>query len=134
MQVDSNASSAHVFKLAPKLNTLEIEFPSPYGTARPGLTPWVELHDNLEKELGPGHPYTNMGQHPCYNVIVDWILTVLFPYIKHVPNVLLTGAIKASAANKWDYILNKEYNERNLEERTHGYDCQPAMRRICESQ
>jgi len=71
MQVDSNASSAHVFKLAPKLNTLEIEFPSPYGTARPGLTPWVELHDNLEKELGPGHPYTNMGQHPCYNVIVD---------------------------------------------------------------
>jgi hypothetical protein len=76
----------------------------------------------LEGQLGPGNPYSNMGQHTCYKVIVDWILTTLFPHIKHVPNVLLTGAINASVVNKWDYILNKEYNERNSDERTYGYD------------
>jgi len=39
---------------------------------------------------------------------VDWVLTYAKDYIKHIPQVLLTGYIKNSTKAKWERILADE--------------------------
>jgi hypothetical protein len=63
-----------------------------------------------------------MPTRPCQAVIVDWILTLAFPIVKDIRKVQLAGGVKKHAKEKWHYILEREYPERKLDYRTHGYD------------
>jgi hypothetical protein len=44
-------------------------------------------------------PLSNMAKTPCQAVVVDWILTFAFPYIKHISTIKLTSAIKTVQRN-----------------------------------
>ncbi|KAL1801663.1 hypothetical protein ACET3X_002005 [Alternaria dauci] len=92
------------------LKHFELFFTSPYGPNRRS-TPWYNS----------GHSNT-VEVYPCQKTTVDWILTFRFPYLKDIPNVHLIGSIKSCTKFRWYYILGKEYEQRKLDYRTHGYD------------
>jgi hypothetical protein len=82
------------------LKELRLVFPSPYDHRQ--KHPWVnffcsafytsEEYSNLdanERKL-----YKDSHTRPCFRTLVDWILTVAFPFVKHVPNIYLKGYIK----------------------------------------
>ena len=106
-------SKARVLQDIPTLKSLEIVFGTPYSYAS---NPWfgTRLLNGLTVE-----------QYPCHKIMVDWALVFAFPYLKHIPNVRLTGCIKASTRTKWENILSNEYYLRKETYKTHGYD--PAM-------
>ena len=90
------------------LRHLELFFPIPYGPDR-RLTPWI-THS------------TPSQLYPCQRTAVDCILTFAFSYIKDIPHVHLIGCIKSCTKFKWYYILNKEYEQRKEDYRTHGHN------------
>jgi hypothetical protein len=46
----------------------------------------------------------------------------MFPYVRNIGKLRLTGAIKTSVKDKWTYIHSTEYRERKLDYRSHNYD------------
>lgn len=68
---------------------------------------FIKYHRPAFKFDRPASPKT-----PCEDTIVDWIvmmvdwiMTVAFPYIKDIPHVWLSGAVKAASRDKWTRIL-----------------------------
>ncbi|KAF2036432.1 hypothetical protein EK21DRAFT_83407 [Setomelanomma holmii] len=106
IEVVASYPSGHLLQQTTSLKILEPGFPSPYQTKSIGSRPWYDVLQTLNKHFSP------------------------FPFIKHVPNVVRAGAIKTVIANKWNYILTKEYLERHLETRSHEYDWGEAMQAI----
>ncbi|KAF2003678.1 hypothetical protein P154DRAFT_572866 [Amniculicola lignicola CBS 123094] len=43
----------------------------------------------------------------CQRIMVDWIITMLFPTIRKIPKVTFTGFIKTATKQKWDHRLQK---------------------------
>lgn len=86
---DDMKHSPGVLKILPQLNHLELAFPSPATEAAIDFNyvsqPWK-----------------------CQLLIVDTILTFAFPYIKHIPEVELCGAIKNTTKGKWTRILRED--------------------------
>ncbi|KAH6865969.1 hypothetical protein BKA58DRAFT_471887 [Alternaria rosae] len=119
MQVDPvlrllpRPSRACMLQDIPTLKNLGIVFGTPYSY---DSNPWFGTRrlDGLPIE-----------QHPCHKIMVEWGLIFAFPYLKHIPNVRLTGCIKTSTKLKWENILSNEYYLRKKTYKTHGYD--PAM-------
>ncbi|KAJ4359470.1 uncharacterized protein N0V89_000024 [Didymosphaeria variabile] len=73
--------------------------------AKMGGNPWQERVD-----VNWGAPqFRNVQGQPCYRVIIDWILTFAYPYVKHIPKVHLQGHIKNVTKTKWDRIFLTEY-------------------------
>ncbi|KAF2830378.1 hypothetical protein CC86DRAFT_402422 [Ophiobolus disseminans] len=134
VDIDNSASSGHILRTVPTLTTLEIKFPNPYHKRIRQADVWYHLDRDLRAgRLGNGNAddFKDKRQHACYKTTVDWIVTFIFPHIKHIPNVLFIGAIESSVANKWSYMLNKEYLERNQDHRTHKFDTEEAIKEIC---
>lgn len=74
---------------------LSLIFPNPYKYRK---HPW-SLFDWGESSR----------KWPCYRFVIDWIMTAALPYIKHIPNVRLRGAIKTATKRKWHTILHNEF-------------------------
>ncbi|KAF2874507.1 hypothetical protein BDV95DRAFT_604681 [Massariosphaeria phaeospora] len=96
------------------LKDLELEFHDPY--ARDDDQAWYGV---------PG-----IRKFPCHKTYVDWTMTFLFPFIKGIPKVRLSGHVKTDIKQKWTQILETEYRERNEDWRTHGFNWDNAMNSI----
>ena len=108
IQHSVSRSHGSILQGVPELRHLELFFPSPYGPDQ-NKTPWR-------------HHSTWSQVYPCQKTAVDCILTFAFPYIKDIPHVHLIGCIKSCTKFKWYYILNKEYEQRKEDYRTHGHN------------
>ncbi|PSN73386.1 hypothetical protein BS50DRAFT_185978 [Corynespora cassiicola Philippines] len=115
----------------PTLKALEMYFPDPHSL--PALVnSWKEyIWDNEHQDWFKNDlKYKGMRDVPCYNVITDWIILFGFPFIKHIPNVLLRGFIKPRMRMKWSRILDVEYRERKYDYRSHGFDYEQTIRSL----
>lgn len=63
-----------------------------------------------------------MQCYPCQKTVVDWIMTVAFPFIKDIPNVWLSGAVNTTSKKKWKYILNANYKVPLKKDSFRGFD------------
>ena len=122
ISIDASRSKGHVLQGISGLRYLEMSFRSPYGAASSD-NPWSYFytHNRQNAWFYNNTNYRNMAMAPCQKIIVDWIMTFAFPYIKTIPNVRLAGAVKRTTKEKWYYILEREYRERKYDFRTHGY-------------
>lgn len=69
-----------------------------------------------------------MRKESCSRTVVDWILTLAHPFIKHIPTVLLTRCITFTVRSRWETILDIEYRDKNDPSRAHcTYVCQHDM-------
>ncbi|KAL1594610.1 hypothetical protein SLS60_010371 [Paraconiothyrium brasiliense] len=66
--------------------------------------------------------YNDMSIHPCMKTVVDYIALGAFPYVKHIPQVNLIGAVKSSIKKKWQQIYNQAYKNKNDDYRVVGFD------------
>lgn len=57
--------------------------------------------------------FCSRAPRPCQRMVVDWILTFDFPWIKHIPKVTLAGYIKADQQKLWKYRFSLEYQMRD---------------------
>jgi hypothetical protein len=114
VQIQTANSSGAMLQAIPGLRHLELYFRSPYRRLPFPQQDW------------------NINSYSCQKIMVDWVLTFAFPYIKHIPNVHLAGSVKTSSKRWWYYILKKEYRERKIDYRTHGYDHAQELAKIVE--
>ncbi|KAF1911213.1 hypothetical protein BDU57DRAFT_543574 [Ampelomyces quisqualis] len=89
--LDLSESHGAMLRGIPMVKSLELLFRSPddgwhFGPWSPG---W-----------GASGPYTC-----CQRVMVDWIMTVAWPYVKHLPKVMVGGAVKRDSETKWNNLL-----------------------------
>ncbi|KAF2243930.1 hypothetical protein BU26DRAFT_569821 [Trematosphaeria pertusa] len=121
MWIDESKSLMHLIKGIKTLVDLDLQFNNPYENySKADRNPWLNLSYNMGPQFG--NQYDGTRRVPCHKIIADWILTFLFPHIKYIPRIRLTGCIKTCVLKKWDYILLREYIERKWDYRTHGYD------------
>jgi len=112
IRIDPSSSNGHQLKAIATLKDLEIHFRNPYPKYGRDANddPWKRFTSHL----------SDSGQilmtenYSCYKTIVDWIMVFMFPFIKDISKLRLTGCIKTSVKNKWSYILSNKF--------THGYD------------
>lgn len=116
-----------LFRSIPKLD-LTLSFRSPY--IDDGENPWSKFIGNNWGQHSFQGQFGNMRKFPCYRIVVDWILTFAFPFVKNITNVRLSGCIKTAIKQKWNHILETEYRERKEDNRTHGFDWEEAMEAI----
>lgn len=57
-----------------------------------------------------------MRTKPCAKMAVDWVLMGAFKYVKHIPNIKLSGAVKTCLQQKWGSIFETAYKERKMNE------------------
>ncbi|KAF2838275.1 hypothetical protein M501DRAFT_1017296 [Patellaria atrata CBS 101060] len=82
-----------------QIQMLTMEFPSTkYGAL---YDPWAYI-DGLLSRGGATYPQTS-----CQKVLVDWILSFGFEYIKHIPRIELKGCVKDSTRRKWESIFDE---------------------------
>jgi hypothetical protein len=74
-----------------------------------------------------------MEASACHREVVEWILTLIFPFVKDIPRVTLDLFIKTDQKERWEDILHTEYLQRNEDYRTHGYMHTEAMRNVLRS-
>ncbi|KAF2874508.1 hypothetical protein BDV95DRAFT_487903 [Massariosphaeria phaeospora] len=120
MRIDFTKSNGHVLQQLTTLVQLELNFRSPYDH-RDGEDPWSRVHSEVRDRVPTTAAQRAMRRYPCHKTITNWILTFFFPFIKHIPNVYLTGAIKSVTKGKWDRIFACEFREQQYDFRTHGY-------------
>jgi hypothetical protein len=44
----------------------------------------------------------------CQKKIVDWMLTLMHAYVRHIPRITLSGHVKNSTRTKWEAIYDDE--------------------------
>jgi len=106
-----------------ELRHLELSFRKPYDIHR-NRNPWSTFRDHNRHHtwFQVDQKYRSMPSIPCQKVMVDWILTFAFPFIRNIPNVYLVGAVKRVTKQKWDYILAREYAGRKFDDCSHGFE------------
>ncbi|KAF2110718.1 hypothetical protein BDV96DRAFT_603786 [Lophiotrema nucula] len=125
MQHESNNCTAQLLKNT-SIKDLEMRFRHPHIGYE--ADPWGAKSGDFRRDrIWNEHKKHNMG---CSKIVVDWILTFAFPYIKEIPKVKLTGSIKTTINEKWTSILRREYTERGDEVKSHGFGYEAEMERI----
>jgi hypothetical protein len=94
IRIDLSRSNGHQLKTIATLKDLEIHFRSPYFEDR------QDANDDPWKRTTSYISYSGqkaIKQHySCYKTVVDWILVFMFPFIKDIERLRLTGCIKTS--------------------------------------
>jgi hypothetical protein len=114
------------------LKELRIVFRNAYEFPEKDRNPWDEYCSaNYNKAWF--QPIKDMvRRRVCWRVMAQWIMTLAFPYVKHIPIVRLEGCVKTDVKRAWEMILREEYKLRGDVEaqQTHGYDWDQEMRTI----
>ncbi|KAF1965696.1 hypothetical protein BU23DRAFT_574646 [Bimuria novae-zelandiae CBS 107.79] len=100
---------ARAFKDIRTINTVELYFRSPYVDPR---NHWGEYWRDEGGLSRMGYPQGYLG--PCMRTAVDYVALAAFPYLKHIKNVKLSGAVKSTILKKWKHLYDQAYIERNL--------------------
>lgn len=115
------------------LKHLELHFRDPYNYRRyDRTTPWsafIDKHD-LKDWFKDDDLLTGMRRFPCQKTVVDWIMTVAFPFVKDIPHVWLSGAVKASSKKKWHDILRANYKVPLDKDSLRGFDFYGGIKAI----
>ncbi|KAF1957181.1 hypothetical protein CC80DRAFT_491986 [Byssothecium circinans] len=69
-----------IFEDMTTLETLTLDFPSPYESCNS----WREV---LEPYLEKKYKFGWIREYPCWKVLVDWLMTFLYPLLKDIPRV-----------------------------------------------
>jgi hypothetical protein len=109
----------------PTLKHLCLVFPDPSNA-------WRATRE-VVRFLGFYNYIKAMEASACHREVVEWILTLPFPYVKDIPRVTLDGFIKTNQKELWEDILRTEYLEHNEDYHTHGYEHAKAMRNVLRS-
>ncbi|KAF2657870.1 hypothetical protein K491DRAFT_594063 [Lophiostoma macrostomum CBS 122681] len=130
IHIDASCSYGHLLQRILNLKQLRLRFRSPYDG--PQANPWRDYvqHRRYADVIQSDPRCKDMVKFPCQRILVDYILTFAFPFIKHVPNIYLAGCIKSKQKADWDRIFATEYYERSKDYRTHGYDQDAALEQI----
>jgi len=89
--VNSATSKGYLLPALATLTHLQIWFCSPDDGSR--FSPWGQAStDNSPYEC-------------CQRVMVDWVMTLAWPFIMHLRKVIIGGAVKKDSKKKWDAIL-----------------------------
>lgn len=91
----------------PTLRDVSLEFPE-----KPYTNPWKSLYINYKDMdwFQADGRYVRMNcTDVCSKVVIDWILTLAFPFINRIPTVRLRGGTKSSMKTDWEFRLDKEY-------------------------
>ncbi|KAF2110603.1 hypothetical protein BDV96DRAFT_603691 [Lophiotrema nucula] len=91
-QQDATQSLARYLSSLSELTDLEIFFRSPGDGYR-------------------GDPWASSRRTSCQTTLVDWILKLAFPHIKHIYNVKLIGFIKKPQREHWQRTLHLACNK-----------------------
>jgi hypothetical protein len=128
MHINPSDSRGHLLQGITGLKTVRLRFSDPYA-AQAHDNPWGMFYaqNQCEDWFRQDNNHVNMEVHPCYRTMVDCILNFAFPFVKHVPNVHLSGCIKTSQKTKWEHIFATEYYQRKETYRTHGYNSVAAL-------
>jgi hypothetical protein len=93
LRLDPAHSSGSLLQTIPQLAQLQMWFRDPKEREGYRESPWVDgaRHDEL---------YTC-----CQRVMVDWVMTFAWPFVKTLPKVTIGGAVKHDSKVKWDALL-----------------------------
>ncbi|KAF2276772.1 uncharacterized protein EI97DRAFT_417785 [Westerdykella ornata] len=123
------------------LKSLRLRFRSPYGGRHyyknmmdPNPWQWFQALYKHTDWFQSNEMYRDMRTSICYKTVVDWILTFAYPYIHHIPNVILAGCVKKEVRERWThrlatgYRLRRKISRKGLSEaETLGYNWQADM-------
>jgi hypothetical protein len=123
LHIVATDSKGDLPKTCPGLIDLELFFRDPYNQDYYDSNPWEHytIPHSHNSWFQQDSRYSSMSHDPCHTEVVDWILTFAFPFIKHIPTIRLTGAMKTHQRKKWELIFKREYEERNEQYQSHGF-------------
>jgi hypothetical protein len=128
MHIDPSDSKGHLLQGITGLKTVRLRFPNPYkAEVRDNPLGAFHWYNESKDWFRKDDNYANMEVYPCHRTMVEYILNLAFPFVKHVPNVRMSGCIKTSQKTKWEHIFATEYHQRKETYRTHGYNSVAAL-------
>ncbi|KAF2000618.1 hypothetical protein P154DRAFT_465878, partial [Amniculicola lignicola CBS 123094] len=123
----TNKSWFEFFGVIVDNSTIQVNSTSSMGHRLSGLsrTTDLELHFRDPEDGYLGDPWPTVEKTTCQSVMVDWIMTFAYPFIRHISTVKIIGYVKRPQKDRWEYILSSE-----VAGRPHGFDHATALATI----
>ncbi|KAF2659956.1 hypothetical protein K491DRAFT_688810 [Lophiostoma macrostomum CBS 122681] len=98
IHLDSSKSKGSYLTRIPNLTELRIRFRN-FEDGWLGF-PWTDSYST--------DPRDYLSVTCCQRTMVDWIMTLAFPFIKSLPKVTLEGYVRKPSKDKWEHILQMD--------------------------